>query len=422
MQLNFIYMLRLTVLLGTLGSGTAHAQATYSLQKALQTARANNPVLAAERLNIGVAEADVATARLHPNPMLNNQTLQLLQSSAFPSETRWYNADNRQVWWQLTKVFPVAGQRRNQIATAQRNVVFTEKLYAETERNLYLDVASKWLEAWAARKQLDVIESAQTNLDSLLNANRYRYEKEVISQTDLFRTELLAKQFALQAQTARQDLQNRQQELRWMLGTTDSVRVDTADAFAFALPTDLESLLAQGAQARSDVQAGRALLDLSESNLRLQKSLAVPQPEVGFIWNPQNTLPYFGIYATMDLPLFNRNQGEIQKSNVLKEQARRQLDAVQSLSQTEIAVAFADYRQQGQNVQAYQPILEQSQVILDNVRYAYLRGGTTIVDYLEAQRSWLETRQQYYDTVQAFKQSHVRLLHATGFIQQLAQQ
>lgn len=422
MQLNSIYILRLIALLGMLGSGAAHAQATYSLQKALQTARANNPVLAAERLNVGVAEADVTTARLHPNPMLNNQTLQLLQSSAFPSETRWYNADNRQVWWQLTKVFPVAGQRRNQIATAQRNVVFTEKLYAETERNLYLDVASKWLEAWAARKQLDVIESAQANLDSLLNANRYRYEKEVISQTDLFRTELLAKQFALQAQTARQDLLNRQQELRWMLGTTDSVRVDTADAFAFALPTDLESLLAQGAQARSDVQAGRALLDLSESNIRLQKSLAVPQPEVGFIWNPQNTLPYFGIYATMDLPLFNRNQGEIQKSNVLKEQARRQLDAVQSLSQTEIAVAFADYRQQGQNVQAYQPILEQSQVILDNVRYAYLRGGTTIVDYLEAQRSWLETRQQYYDTVQAFKQSHVRLLHATGFIQQLAQQ
>lgn len=399
---------------------SANAQNNYTLQKALQTARANNPYLKTEQLNIGIAETDIITAKLRPNPILNNQSLQLMQPSQFPASTNWYNGQNRQVWWQLTKPFQVAGQRKYKIDVANKNVSFAEKNYIETERNIFSEVASKWLEVWTAQKQLEIIQIAKSNIDSLVLTNQIRYKNQVITQTDLYRTELLSKQYAIQYKTALQEVINRQNELKFLLGVQENLSIDSNDNFLFTMPQSIDSLLKQSLQNRSDIQTVKSLIDVSNSNIKLQKSLAFPQPELGFIWNPQNTIPYFGIYATVDLPFFNRNQGEIKKSYLLKDQAETQLFTIQSQIQTEISVAFSNYQLQQQNLESFNVLLQQSQTILDNVKYAYLKGGTTIIDFLEAQRSWLETQQQYYNAMQAYRQSYIQLLYATGLINQLA--
>lgn len=289
-----------------------------------------------------------------------------------------------------------------------------KKNYSETKRNLFSEVAARWLEVWTAQKQLDIIEIAKSNIDSLVLTNQLRYKNQVITQTDLLRTELLAKQYAIQYKTALQEVINRQNELKFLLGVQNDVSIDTADNFLFTMPPNIDSLLKQSLQHRSDIQTVNSLIDVSNSNIQLQKSLAFPQPELGFIWNPQNTVPYFGIYATIDLPVFNRNQGEIKKSYLLKEQYEQQLFTIQSQIQTEITVAFANYQLQQQNLESFNVLLQQSQTILDNVKYAYLRGGTTIIDFLEAQRSWLETQQQYYEANQSYRQSYIHLLYATG--------
>jgi len=396
------------------------AQEKYSLQKALQTARANNQYLKTEQLNIGIAQTDIITAKLRPNPILNNQTLQLMQPSQFPANTDWYNGQNRQVWWQLTKPIQIAGQRQYKIDVANKNVSFAEKKYTETERNLFAEVAAKWLEVWTAQKQLEIIQIAKSNIDSLVLTNQIRYKNQVITQTDLFRAELLSKQYAIQYKTTLQEVINRQNELKFLIGVQENVSIDPNDNFLFAIPQSFDSLLKQSLQNRSDIQTVNSLIEVSNSNIKLQKSLAFPQPELGFIWNPQNTVPYFGIYATVDLPFFNRNQGEIKKSYLLKDQAEQQLFTIQSQIQTEISVAFANYQLQQQNIESFNVLLKQSQTILENVKYAYLKGGTTIIDFLEAQRSWLETQQQYYDAMQSYRKSYIQLLYATGLINQLA--
>jgi len=396
------------------------AQENYSLQKALQTARANNPYLKTEQLNIGIAQTDIITAKLRPNPILNNQSLQLMQPSQFPTNTDWYNGQNRQVWWQLTKPIQIAGQRQYKIDVANKNVSFAKKNYTETERNLFAEVAAKWLEVWTAQKQLEIIQIAKSNIDSLVLTNQIRYKNQVITQTDLFRTELLSKQYAIQYKTVLQEVINRQNELKFLIGVQENVSIDPNDNFLFAIPQSIDSLLKQSLQNRSDILTVNSLIEVSNSNIKLQKSLAFPQPELGFIWNPQNTVPYFGIYATVDLPFFNRNQGEIKKSYLLKDQAEQQLFTIQSQIQTEISVAFANYQLQQQNIESFNVLLQQSQTILENVKYAYLNGGTTIIDFLEAQRSWLETQQQYYDAMQSYRQSYIQLLYATGLINQLA--
>lgn len=397
------------------------AQTHYSLKQALQSARQHNPVLKSQVLDMEASKADVVTAGLRPNPTLNNQSLQLAGSSYFAPGTEWHNNHNRQVWWQLTKPVQWPGQRDLKIETAQQQALVSSKEYIETERNLFSTVALKWLDAWTTYKKLDIMLLAKSNIDSLAAVNEYSFKREATTQTDLLRTRVLNKQFQLQIQTTRQTLTNEIKNLKFLIGTTDSIAIDTTDAFLYSVPLELDSLLALAMNKRSDVEVARQAIQFTETNIKLQKRLAYPVPELGVIWNPQNTVPYIGFFGTIDLPFFSRNQGEIQKAYILKRQQEQNYSTLQVLTQTEVQNAFRAYLTEQQNLQEFTSILDESQTILTNVQYAYLRGSTTIVDYLEAQRSWLEVRQQYFDTLQTYRQSFIQVLFTTGLINQLAQ-
>ncbi|MHA4740153.1 TolC family protein [Dyadobacter sp. MSC1_007] len=405
----------------TMRMAPVKAQKAYTLQEALQAAKSNNPVLKTRQFDIGISQSDITTAQLRPNPILNNQSLQLVQPSRFPEHSSWYNGTNRQVWWQLTKPFQLPVQRRNKINFAEQNVRLTEKQYADTERHLFQSVAQKWLDVWSARKQLDLLTTARNNIDSLATINRLRLKNQVITSTDLSRTELLANQYEIQLKSARQDYLNEISNLKFLMGVQDSVAIDTADQFAFAFPDQMDAIVQQALQNRSDIQTIKLTMDVADANIKLQKSTALPTPELGLIYNPQNKAQYMGVYGTIEIPIFSRNQGEIRKSQVIKQQAEQDLLATGTQLETEIRTAYKTYTTQKQNVQNFNQLLTQSQTILNSVKYSYLRGGTTIIDFLEAQRSWLDTQQQYYDVLGQYRQSYIDLLYASGLINQIAQ-
>ncbi|MFM7019843.1 MAG: TolC family protein [Aquirufa sp.] len=395
-------------------------QQDLSLKRALVTAKENNLLLKSERLNITQAQADLITAQLKINPVLNNQSLQLMSSTHMLANSGWYQNVNRQVWWQFTKQFQVAGQRENKIDLAKRNTDIVEKNLVEYERNLFLDVANKWLDIWSIRTQSKIVQEAKSNIDSLVLINKLRLKNQVITETDLMRAELLANAYSIQQQTFQKEEQSKRLELRNLLGVDKEVQVDLSDTFFGISNENLDSLIQYALANRGDYLSIQSTIAAAESNIKLQKSLAIPKPELGFIWNPQNSIPYFGVFATMPLPIFNKNQGDIQKSIIQKEQADAQAIGVQKQISTEIMAAVQRLRSQKENLTHFEDVLKKSQQILSNVKYAYLKGGTTIIDFLEAERSWLDNQRQYNDILQAYKQNYIQLLFTTGKINQLA--
>jgi len=395
-------------------------QQDLSLKRALVTAKENNLLLKSERLNITQAQADLITAQLKINPLLNNQSLQLMSSTHMLANSGWYQNVNRQVWWQFTKQFQVAGQRENKIDLAKRNTDIVEKNLVEYERNLFLDVANKWLDIWSIRTQSKIVQEAKSNIDSLVLINKLRLKNQVITETDLMRAELLANAYSIQQQTFQKEEQSKRLELRNLLGVDKEVQVDLSDTFFGISNENLDSLIQYALANRGDYLSIQSTIAAAESNVKLQKSLAIPKPELGFIWNPQNSIPYFGVFATMPIPIFNKNQGDIQKSIIQKEQADAQAIGVQKQISTEIMAAVQRLRSQKENLTHFEDVLKKSQQILSNVKYAYLKGGTTIIDFLEAERSWLDNQRQYNDILQAYKQNYIQLLFTTGKINQLA--
>ncbi|MBO9584887.1 MAG: TolC family protein [Flavobacterium sp.] len=417
MQRHYFLLFVLLTLLSVNGI----SQTNYNLQKSLQTARKNNPVLKGQFYDVDVAQSDIVTAKLRPNLIFGFNYIGIATEKNYAPNTGFFNSANTQANLQLGKVFQLAGTRKNKIEFASQNSVLTQKNYNEIERNLFQEVGLKWVDVWAAQKQLEIVKKASSNLDSLVIINKVRLKNQVITETDFNRTSLLANQYALEIKKSEQNLKNQLVSLKYLLGTQEEINIDSNDNFVFALPSDLEGFLQEALEKRTDVLASRSILDVANSNINLQKSLVYPQPELGVIYNPQNMIPYVGLYGTIELPFFSRNQGEIQKSNYLKLQAEQNLAATQGLIQTEITNAFNAYQTQKSNLENFNGLLSRSENILKSVKYSYLRGGTTIIDFLEAQRSWLDVQQQYYDSMQEYRRSYITLLYASGLINQIAQ-
>ncbi len=397
-------------------------QPTYNLAQVLKLAKANNPYLRTSQLDIELAQTDVISARLRPNPVLNNQSLQLLKSSAFKHETSWLSGANTQTWWQFTKAFQIKGQRQNKIELAKRNVGLSEKKVLEFERNVFTDVANKWVEAWVIQKKITLLREAIQNIDTLVNINTYRFKKQVIPETELLRTQLISRQYAIQLNSIRQEYAQQINELKFLIGVNETFNIDEMENVNLEQYYPSDSLIQIAFRNRPDLLSLVAAENASEANIKLQESLAFPQPELGFIYNPQNTMPYFGIYATIELPFFSRNQGEIQKAKVQRMQVKTQIEATKRSISTQLLNAVSQVSVNKKNAEEFLKIIAQSDLILANVRYAYTRGGTTIIDFLEAQRGWLDAQQQYAEILQKHKQSQIQLLYVTGLIQNLIKQ
>lgn len=409
------------VLLLSLVVGKGYAQNVISLTQALKTATEQNPYMKVGALGVDASRADVVTAKLRPNPILNNQSLQALRPSQLANNPKLLTGESMQTWWQLTKEFQLSGQRKNRIDYANQNVKLAEKEYAEFQRGLYTGVAFKWVEAWNTRKQIDLLKTAVNNIDTLVTINSYRFKKQIITETELYRTQLIAKQYKIQISELNQELKQKLNELQLMIGAKENLSISTSADLGVDSFLKVDSLLADAYASRTDLQYFQTRQGVMESNIKLQQSLAFPRTEAGFIYNPQNTLPYFGIYATVELPFFDRNQGEIKKAKVQREQALTQIEAVQNTIRTEVQNASLQRETNQNNLKSYALITEQADQILKNVRYSYSVGGTTIIDFLEAQRSWLETQQQYTNLLHKYHQSQIQLLSVTGLINKLAQ-
>lgn len=401
----------------------AKAQISFSLKEAIKQASEHHPYLKVAEYNVPILQSDVLTAGLKYNPNLNNQTLFLLDRRQYADNTYFLvSGQNRQDWWQLTQQLYVKKQRQYKVDLAKENVILAQKNIQELKRNLTYDVANLWLDTWILREKLIILQETKANVDTLIRINENRLKNEVILPSELIRTQILSEQYQLQILTAEREFSAKSKSLAFLLGGKDSVSISEKVGLDFEnLPAGIDSLFGFANAKRADVQIGEQSLKVADSNTKLKEAMKYPQPEIGIIINPQNTVPYAGIFATVPIPLFDRNQGEIQRAKIEREQADLQLNTIRKQAKTEILNAYNLYQTAKQNLAKYDEIVNKSRRVLNTVGYAYLKGNTTIIDYLDAQRTFFDTQQFYNDALQDLQKKYIYLLYVSGYIQLLAE-
>ena len=403
------------------------AQVPLTLQQVLHQVRANSPALRVERFNVNIPQANQVTANLRPNPLLNNQTLFEMNQTPVPG---WptngtpglQDRERRQFWLQATKEFDVFNKRPARNRFAEANTTLAVQRVAESERNLLLDAANRYVDAWYAQAQISLLQLAQNNADTMVQLNQVRLRNVAISASDLLRTKLVSEQYKLLLNTTKQELRNRLNQLRFITGSADSVAVTLNDSqldttlINRLIDLPIDSLQRLAVAGRTDIRVAQASLETARQNVALQHALARPRNEAGLIWNPQNTILYGGTYVTLELPVYNRNQGGIARSTVLEDQASLLEPFARTRIRLEVENAYQTLVNTHHLLNRYNVISLNADRVLASVQYAYLRGAGTFIDWLQAQRSWFDTRKGYAQAVYSYRQAYIRLLYTTGLI------
>jgi cobalt-zinc-cadmium efflux system outer membrane protein len=109
-----------------------------------------------------------------------------------------------------------------------------------------------------------------------------------------------------------------------------------------------------------------------------------------------------GVSLSFDLPIHDRNQGEIARSQVAAHQALETESSTQVGVLTDVVNAFYGLKTDDEIVALYEGgYLDQATQSRDISSYAYQRGAATILDLLDAERSYRAIQLAYRQAVAA---------------------
>jgi outer membrane protein, heavy metal efflux system len=411
MQIKFSF----TIVLLQIAVWSLHGQPGLTLREAVALAQKNNPYFSAEKLNVDMAQTDITTASIRPNPSASLSVVQVPFSKDFADNTKFTDPQNRQVTYQVSKPIQIMGQRRYKIKQANEALDIARISLTDYERNFLGQVAQKWLDVWYASQKLYLLSKAKANADTLFSINKIRLRNQVITPTEFSRTEIIYQQYNLMIVGAKQNLLSETKNLTVLLGDSISRTVDSV-GFGFKPVAEFDSILSYALLNRADVLYAQKFAQAAQTNILLQNAIAYPQPEIGVSYGSQNKVPYVGAFIAIPLPVFDRNQGQVAKAKISLNQAQTLTNATIQKVKVEIYNAYQEYLTSKSTYEKYEELMGKSDDVLEKVKISYVKGGTTILDYLEAERSWFDMENNHFDAQYNYRKNYLLLLVAANLI------
>ncbi|MDX2196377.1 MAG: TolC family protein [Cytophagales bacterium] len=398
------------------------AQKSLTLRNAVDVARINNLTLKSSRYNMLYAEQDYKKSKLSLNPIFNFQYLQLMPwAKEFDAGYSFLNGANSQDWFQLTKKFQVLGQRKYKMEMTNSMNTLSMAQFDDLERNIAYSVATQWIEVWYSLQYQKLAVKAADYIDLWLGETDSLWRiKKNIDEVAFLRFQILDDQYDLEREKAELKYYNELKELQFMLSLNDTLAIAEADTSEeFDINADIDSLVHFATLKRGDIIANMQEIKIAKENYRWQKSLWLPQPEFGLVANPQNKIPYYGIFFTQPLPVFDKNQTEIQKSKLMVRQSELEYEKMTKQLKTEISRALNSYKVNKRLVSVFKHNLEDAEKMLTIVTQKFISGNTAMVDMWEAERTWYSINITYIESIKEYRKSYIDLLFATGLINDL---
>jgi cobalt-zinc-cadmium efflux system outer membrane protein len=387
-----------------------------TLQEAVQMAVARNQALQAQRMAVDASRADEITAGLKPNLGLS------FSADGFPPfsphQINWdFLKDQTSYSTSASYLFERGGKRQNRIAVAKSTTDVAEKTALDAERSLRFQTAQAFVQVLLAKSTLELAQQNLASFRDVVTVNQQRVTSGDLAEVEFYRIHLQQLQFEQDESSAEVALVQARANLRQLLGF-DTVAEDfeaVGDLAYTPLTLDLDSLKKDALESRADYLAAQSGVTLAQNTLTLEKSNRARDVsgDVDFVHTgPDNSM---GVGASFDLPIHDRNQGNIARSEVLVRQATEQELAARYLVVTDVVNAYAGWQTNQKVVGLYQSgYLTQAQQSLEISRYVYQRGAGNLLDLLDAERTYRDTQLGYRQALAAYMTSVQQLNFAVG--------
>jgi cobalt-zinc-cadmium efflux system outer membrane protein len=387
-----------------------------SLDDAIQMALQHNHSLLAARTTIQQSEAEETTANLRPNPVLvgDAQFLPFFQPNQFSSD---YLDNSAQFDLGVSYLFERGKKRQHRLQAARDATAVTRSQVADNERSLAFNVAQQFVNVELAESTLELAQEDLKSFQNTVDISEARYKAGDISEDDLLKIKLQMLQFQTDTSQALLARVQGLSDLRQLLGY-ESVPADYDVAGQFdyqQLKGNLEDFQAKALQNRPDLRAAQQGITAANSQYELQKAIGKRDVTGQFNYTHIADLNTASLFGQIQLPIFDRNQGEIARTHYAIDQAQEQDKFTNGQVLTDVRDAYENLRTNDQIVTLYRSgYLDEAQQDRDISEYAYQRGAASLLDFLDAERSYRATQLAYRQALASYLLALEQLRQAVG--------
>ena len=409
------------LLLGLFGLGTGLlAQTPVDLPYSRYMSRVidDNLGYAAEKLNVPAAQAAVTAARVFNDPNLS---------------VSYYNNENNSLQMgegvevELSKTFTF-GKRGANIALAKSEQALAEALLADYFRALRADATVAYLEALRQRRLYQVKQRTYENMRQLAESDSVRFRLGEIREVDAIQSQVEAGVLRNEWMQAQAELYRSFSDLSLMTGSfsTDTLFMPEGELQLPVRQFVLADLLNEALRERSDLVAALRNKEVASKALKVTRrerntdvDLSIAVSRNARVHNEEAPAPPFtGVTAGIAIPLkfSNFNKGSVRAARFREQQAELQYQEARLTVQTEVMQAYWTYELCSQQVEHYDNgLLRQAAEVMEGKSYSYQRGEVSLLEVLDAQRTYDEVQAQYIETLFNFSVALVELERAVGF-------
>ncbi len=372
-----------------------------TLEEAIRLAVSRNPLLAAAKNDIEALEGDWVTAKQRPNPAVT------VQQEDFPLRTnpgRFF--ETQEITLRFDYEIERAGRRELRSKAAGQAVEAQRLAHQDQVRRIVLEVERAFSSMVLARANLETSRSILEQAQRMIDLNRVRFKQGDISALDLNRIEVEKLRFQDDVFQADLMLRNARSLLLALLNAPDlsqDLEVTAALPVSDQIPESglpprapLYELLRIASQKRPDIASALQQRARSDTETRLQRALQSPNLTVGGGYKRSGLDNSYVLGVTMPLHIFNRNQGSILRADAEQKRSANLEATLQKQMQLEVQQAYNAVEINRQRVEY---IRTQHLVKAENTSKvtlaAYNLGGATLIEYLDAQRTYRDALRIY---------------------------
>lgn len=395
MKFNFLIIVLCTVTGIFINGQTEHEPITFN--EYLNAVKNKNLGFAAQKYNVSMAEASILTAGIFPDPQIEIET-----SNNGVSKDMGYTMGGAFSW-----TLELGGKRKARIETAKNEADYSKLQLQNYLRNLLADATLGYIEALKTKALLNVQKESYQSMLRLAKSDSIRYKLGDISKVTSQQSRLEASSLLNEVYQLEGTQQQSITALSDFTGSDSTGKEVTGDLSAFNRNFTLNDLITHAFNQRADLLASRQNINTAASRVKLEKANRVidlglsagaghntianneiaPSPAV-------NTVK-LGI--SVPLKFSNRRNADLKIAEMGYSQAEAEYRQIENSIRTEITQAYQQYTSAQKQLQQFDNgMLKEAESILKGITYSYQRGESSILEVLNAQRTYNELRQNYF--------------------------
>lgn len=358
--------------------------------------------LLAQRLEIPKARAAVLQAKLWPNPTFSVDEMNLW---ALPGQIEPLGEElpplfgsfgkHFQISFGIEQLIQTAGKRKKLMAVEQ---VSADKAYGYLEdllRNLKIEFRNLLTELQFLQFRDRIYQHQSEMIRRLTDSYSRQVDLGHISRSEWVRLRALELQYAKYGQEIRKEIHETQKELKVLMRLPSESQLEVTDE-DFLVDTDqirelqLSSLLEMARSSRPDLKLALLEEKYHENLLTYEKAQRIPDLNLKAGYDRGGNILYnfIGFGVDIELPVFNKNQGNIEAARIGVVQSQYQYDQNMQSMENELVLA---YRNLLEVLEFYESIDADFESELDHILEGYIRNFEArnislleLIDYLEA--------------------------------------